>query len=145
MIVECLSIYGKDVPEDSRFPGESDEARYEPLKIGNSYMVFAIIFYRNRVDYLVDAGKGGPDWMPACLFSVKDGHIAPDLQMVDLTVDEKFTSLCKRFGARFMIGYEAITHSYQHCVGLIERDRDALDIFYQEKIRKSPTDSSHDD
>lgn len=139
MIVECLSIYGKDVPEESRFPGESMEARYTPLKIGDSYMVFAVIFYRNRVDYLVDAGKGGPDWMPACLFSIKDGHIAPDLQMVDLTVDEQFASLCEHFGARFMIGYEAITRSYQHFVGLLERERDALDVFYQEKIKKLPT------
>jgi hypothetical protein len=145
MIVECLSIYGKDVPEESRFPGESDEVRYEPLKIGDSYMVFAIIFYRNRVDYLVDPGRNGPSWKPACLFSIKEGHIAPDLQMVDLMVDAQFASLCEHFGARFMIGYEAITHSYQHFVGLLERDRDALDIFYQEKIRKIPTNSFHDD
>jgi hypothetical protein len=144
MIVECLSIYGKDVPEESRFPGESIEARYEPLKIGGSYMVFAIIFYRNRVDYLVDAGKGGPDWMPACLFSIKDEHIASDLQMVDLTADKKFTSLCENFGARFMIGYEAITRSYQHFVGLLEREQDALDVFYQEKIKKQPINSYFD-
>lgn len=144
MIVECTSIYGADVPAENRFPGESAETRYEPLKIGNSYMVFAVILYQNRVDYLVDVGGKGPDWMPACLFSIKDGHIPPDLQMVDLKANKQFAPLCEHFGARFMIGYEAITRSYQHFVGLIERERAELDVFYQEKIKKIPTNSFDD-
>lgn len=144
MKVECISIDGADVPEKSRFPGESADVRHEPLNVGINYLVFAILFYRDRVDYLVDAGGSGPDWRPSCLFSIKDGHMPSDLQVVDLTKDRQFDSLCQHFGARFMIGYEAITRDYQHFAGLIESDCEALEIFYREKIKRIPTNSFPD-
>lgn len=133
MIVECRYISGADVPAEIRFPGESSETRYEPLKIGVRYNVYGILFYQRRVDYLIDGGVTGPYWMPACLFSITDPCISFEFQVADLTVAEDYRWLCEGYGARFLIAYKELARSSKHFEGLIERDTDVLRDFYRHK------------
>lgn len=136
MLIRCISISGTDVPEHQRFSGESRETTYAPLIVGNEYYVFGVIFYVNRVDYLVSHADSAPIWVPSCLFSVVDSKIDSGFYAAEINKDNEFEWLFTHYGARFIIGYREITESFQHFVGVLERTPEDLLIFETMKASK---------
>ena len=133
MLVNCNSISGKDVPEKQRFSGESAATDYSPLVIGREYFVFAIIFYANRIDYLISPDNSAPMWVPSCLFSVVDSRLNSNFHAAFIDKNSPFSWLCENYGARFIVGYQKITESFEHFIGLIERNEADLVAFSKQK------------
>lgn len=131
MFVECKSICGKDVPIESRFVGDSDDSSYEPLVPSGIYAVSALLIYKNRLDYLISVNGQSPSWFPSSLFFTQDSSIDANLRFVDLTTISDYSWLCENFGARYMIGYSELTESFAHFTGLLERNFEALSIFFE--------------
>lgn len=140
MLINCKSISGKDVPENQRFSGESADTNYSPLVIGKEYFVFAIIFYSNRIDYLICPDDRGPMWAPSCLFSIVDSRLDSNFYTAVIEENGSFSWLYKNYGAKFIIGYQKITESFEHFVGLIERNEVDLIAFFKTKARVTRLD-----
>lgn len=133
MLIVCKSISGKDVPEQQRFSGESVDTSYSPLVVGDEYFVFAMLFYAHRIDYLLSSDIFAPMWVPSCLFSIVDPRLGSGFFSASIEEDSQFSWLCNNYGARFIIGYQKITESFEHFVGIIERNEADLIVFSEQK------------
>lgn len=57
MSVKCIFNLGEILPIGSCRLGETDETDYSFLKIGTEYIVYGLMFYSCRVDYLICSGE----------------------------------------------------------------------------------------
>lgn len=111
------------------------DANYHPLIVGDEYFVFAIIFYANRIGYLISPDESAPIWAPSCLFSIVDPRLGSDFYMTVIDEDSQFSWLKENYGAKFILGYQEITESFEHFVGIVERNESDLMIFLEQKLR----------
>jgi hypothetical protein len=132
MLVICNSISGKDVPLEQRVNGEGSDVNYSPLIIGEIYTVYGILFFKNRIEYLVDSHDDRPNWVPSCLFSVIDSSLTSNYFSAVITKESEFSWLYEN-GAQFIIGYQEIIESSEHFIGLIERNETDLITFFENK------------
>lgn len=133
MLVKCISTSGYDIPQEEKFPGESDETNYQPLKINEDYHVSAIIFYEKRIDLLISPDGSNPIWAPLCLFKILDSSIDHDSYIEFINDKNEFKWLKDNYGAKCIIGYKKITESFDHFVGLIDRNPFDLNFFFEYK------------
>ncbi|AEA61093.1 hypothetical protein bgla_1g24690 [Burkholderia gladioli BSR3] len=132
MRILCQSNTGASLPENARCRGETDRTEFAPLKVGDEYIVYGLMFLFSRVDFLVCPGGAGPYWMPSNLFSVTDSALP--VWRICLTEQVRdYQGLLAAFGITALIGYDALVSDYQHYVGIIERDPVQLQRFIAAK------------
>ncbi len=133
MLVKCISISGNDIPEEEKFPGDSNETNYHPLKINENYHVFAIIFYEKRIDLLISPDNSYPIWVPLCLFKILDSSVEYDSHIKFIDDESELKWLKDNYGAKCIVGYKKITESSEHFIGLIDRNPSDLNFFFEYK------------
>lgn len=55
MLALCQANLGSAIPPKERYLGEVDQTNYSPLSVGEIYVVYALLFIFDRVDFLVRA------------------------------------------------------------------------------------------
>jgi hypothetical protein len=129
MLVLCNSSSGKALPQNVRIMGELDETDFSPLLAGNHYKVYGLMFYTVRVDFLVCPPDGGPMWVPSDLFDVIDDEIPQGWGCVLTKSKEKYADLFESFGIHSICGYLDLVRSFDHYIGILERDPNELRLF----------------
>lgn len=70
MLAICHASLGSAIPPAERYLKETDHTDYSPLCVGDSYVVYALLFIFDRVDFLVRAPAQPPFWVPSSLFNL---------------------------------------------------------------------------
>jgi len=130
MRILCNSISGRNLPEHARVMGETAETDFSPLKKGIIYPVYGMMFYATRIDFLVCPKSAEPMWVPANIFDLIDDHIPSKWACRITEKAEGYKELFKLFGIISICGYEKLTHSYSHYLGILERNPDELCYFH---------------
>lgn len=100
-----------------------------PLEIGREYIVMGLAIYKNRncLYYLVDDGWL-PDWEPYGLFEISDKAFPPNWH-IEVMDKNKYP-----YGDVFFIaGFYELCSDENYYDALIEREPEALDIFWKRK------------
>ncbi|PIT39266.1 hypothetical protein [Snodgrassella alvi] len=142
MLVECIFNSGKDLPIDSRCLNETDETDYSFLKIGAKYIVYGLMFYSCRIDYLICSGKGKPIWIPANLCKIIDSKLSSNWSVCITHLNEDYKVLYDSFNIQSIISYPELVTSISHYLGIIERESDDMKRFFLEK-EKMDRESDH--
>ena len=99
------------------------------LNVNDTYEVMAFILYKNTkyLYYLIDI-NGKPYWFPNELFEVIDNSIPGHWFFKNFTNEQEVDIYC-------IWGYDEICNDDNHYDALIERDSEALKIYFQQKAR----------
>lgn len=122
MLAKCKSSLGEAIPPSERYLGEIDKTDYSPLTIGESYLVYALLFVFDRVDFLVRAAGQPPFWAPSSLFDLVDSKIPSDWEICITQSSSDYKVLFDVFGIHSVLGYSLIVNEYEHYVGVVERE-----------------------
>lgn len=133
MLAICKSNLGGAIPLAERYLGETDQTSYSPLVVGEGYLVFALFFVFDRVDFLISGPGQLPFWVPGNLFDLTDARIPPGWEFCSTRLDSDYKILFETFGISYIFGYPLLVNEYQHYVGIVEQDSNELQIFADEK------------
>jgi len=122
MLAICKSSLGDAIPLSKRYLGEVDQTNYSPLTIGESYVVYALLFIFDRVDFLVRAPDQPPFWAPSYLFDLIDSEVPAGWEFCITQSTADYKALIDTFGIGYIFGYSLLVNEYQHYVGLVERE-----------------------
>lgn len=122
MLAICKSNLGSAIPSAARYLGEVDQTNYSPLIVGDSYVVHALLFIFDRVDYLVRAPEQPPFWVPSSLFELVDATVSADWELCITQSRADYKILFNTFKISHVMGYSLLVNDYSHYVGIIERD-----------------------
>jgi hypothetical protein len=114
------------------FHGESEETIFN-VSIGKEYPVFAIASWQSVIILLLADEAHKPNWYSIELFSVTDARLPEDWFFSNRVANEH--------GVEAIWGYERLVSDPNHYEALIERHREAVAIFEQEKQRREPITS----
>lgn len=128
----CESTSGSSIPEESRYLGESDQTSYEPLKVGQNYRVYGLLFISDRIDFLVNPSDQSPFWVPSFLFNLKERNIPSEWEICITNLNDDYQILFKSLKISCIVGYPSLTNDYPHYVGITEGNPDELEIFNRE-------------
>ena len=135
MLALCEFNTGKAIPLSERYLGETDQTDFTPLMVGEKYLVFGLIFIKNRIDYLVCETGQNPSWVPSSLFKLLDNRIPNNWEICMTQSKQDYSLLFDAFGISSIIGYSFLVNKYVHYVGLLERDPVEVQHFFEEKHR----------
>ncbi|MHC2148958.1 hypothetical protein ACVI9W_004940 [Pseudomonas sp. 210_17 TE3656] len=125
----CKSSRGEAIPPSKRYLGELDQTDYSPLMIGESYLVYGLMFIFDRVDFLVRAPGQPPFWVPGCLFDLIDARIPLGWEFCITQTRTEYALLLDTFGINYIAGYPLLVNDYKHYIGVAERDPIELQRF----------------
>lgn len=134
MLVLCNSTSGRKLPDSARVMGETDETLFTPFETGVEYKVYGVMFYPTRTDLLLCPEGDNPLWAPSNIFDVLDDTLPDDWGCVIAEKTEGYSDLHEAFGINAICGYLELIRSYQHYIGILERDADELQKFYTYKL-----------
>jgi len=72
-------------------------------------------------------------WAPGQLFEVIDKRLPNGWMICEASETADYAALSQAFGIGCILGYTDLVQNYQHYIGLLERDVEALRIFNREK------------
>ena len=96
-----------------------DEDNYL-LSVGQDYVVFGILSYGGDIRYLVRNCDGIPGFYPSALFSILNHEISPDWSINLYALSS---------GELFVVGYDALTKSYDALLALLREEPQAVENF----------------
>lgn len=134
MLAICKSQFGAAIPENERYFGELAETNYSPVKVGELYLVCAMFFVGDRVDYLV-CPDSSPLWVPSNLFDVVDCRIPSCWAFCETRKKIGYEALFDAFKIKYILGYQLLVRDYAHYVGVAEHDPYELHRFFSEKSK----------
>jgi hypothetical protein len=132
MLVKCKFNTGASIPLERRRGGEGDEANFAPLLIGGDYIVYGILFAGRSVDLLVCPDGGTPMWAPSDLFEIQESSLPP-WRTCFTSQNEQYRELLVDFGITALIGYDELVESFEHYIGILERESEHLEIFFSKQ------------
>lgn len=127
----CRNNRGSAIALSERYLGETNETNYSPLMIGKEYAVYALLFIRDRVDFLILAEESAPFWAPSSLFDLIDSQIPDGWSFSFAKSSPGYGALFDAFGINCIIGYSLLIEDYEHYVGLIEGRSEELQRFFE--------------
>ena len=134
MLAICRFNRGNAIPIAERYFGEMDQTDYSPLIIGNSYVVYALLFIFERIDFLVRAPEQPPFWAPGSLFELVDATIPSGWKFCVTQTHPNYRKLFNSFKINYIMGYSLLINEYQHYVGLVEREPREIQRFFEENL-----------
>lgn len=120
MLVMCRSLSGEAIRSELRSMGETDSTKYDPMIIGDVYVVYGLLFLGQRVDYLISPCNGAPMWVPSSLFDVVDSSIPNGWMFCETKEAPEYSALFEYFRITHLIGYPLLVTEYRHYIGLLE-------------------------
>ena len=134
MLAKAVSNTGESLGPPPRAPGITAQSQY-PVEPGNDYVVFGMGQFAEVLHILIRDEDGLPGWYPIGLFEVS-GRIPEDWEFAlydGLAASGGDAS--NRWVARW--GYHELVANPEHSDGLLERDEEALTIFYNEYVART--------
>lgn len=122
MLAICKSNLGSAIPSAERYLGEVDQTNYSPLSVGGSYVVYALLYIIDRVDFLVRSPEQPPFWAPSSLFHLVDARVSADWELCVTQSRADYKTLFDVFKISHVMGYPRLVNDYNHYVGIVERD-----------------------
>jgi hypothetical protein len=122
MLALCQANLGSAIPAKERYLGEVDQTNYSPLSVGENYVVYALLFIFDRVDFLVRAPDQPPFWVPSSLFRLVDAKIPADWEFCITQTRPDYKCLFDAFKISHVMGYPLLVNEYEHYIGIVERD-----------------------
>lgn len=125
MKVECININGELLSDDYRIAGFTKQTIFD-VNLSSEYVIYGVCIWRKLVLFLVVDETSKPNWYPAGLFKVVDTQFPSSWQFTRYNnKDERHVEA--------ILGYPELLEK-DHYIGLIEREEDALKIFYKRKF-----------
>lgn len=137
MLAICHANLGSAIPPGERYLNEVDHTDYSPLRVGECYVVYALLFIYDRVDFLVRAPAQPPFWVPSSLFDPVDSRTPAGWEFCMTKSRAGYEQLFEEFKISCVIGYPLLVNEYAHYVGVIERDPTELLRFMEEEQNQS--------
>lgn len=126
ILVQCLTNSGGTLSNSELSAGYTRATQFG-LKIGQTYLVHGIIFWKGVVAYLLESQElSPPAWFPASLFDVVENDLPPDWAFAHWGVD-----------VEVVIGYKKLALDRSHYDALAECDPEAVSIFREQKANLS--------
>lgn len=138
MLAICKSNLGSAIPSAERYLGEVDQTNYSPLSVGESYVVYALLFIFDRVDFLVRAPEQPPFWVPSSLFHLVDARASPDWELCITQSRSDYKVLFNAFKISHVMGYPLLVNDYNHYVGIAERNPVEVLRFMERELGCTP-------
>ncbi|WP_434572510.1 hypothetical protein [Pseudomonas sp. Z3-8] len=138
MLAFCLANLGNAIPSVQRYLGEVDETSYTPLCVGESYVVYALLFIFDRVDFLVRASEQPPFWAPSNLFRLVDTKIPANWEFRITQAHSDYGCLFDTFKISYIMGYPLLVNDYKHYAGIVERDPVEVLRFIEKELEFMP-------
>jgi len=135
MLAICQSNLGDAIPSSERYLGETELTNYSPLIVGESYLVYALLFIVDRIDFLVSAPQQTPFWVPSSLFDLVDARFSVGWEICITQSHTDYRALFDNFRIKYIIGYPLLVNEYQHYVGLIEREPREVQRFMERRLQ----------
>jgi|HubBroStandDraft_4_1064222.scaffolds.fasta_scaffold93935_2 hypothetical protein len=135
MIALCIHNQGAELGAPERRRSFTDETVFH-VTLGSEYQVFAMSIWETSLHVLIRDDTGKPNWWPIGLFEF-DGQMVPcdwEFALLDGPAASGGDSLNKEV-ARW--GYREMIRNPKHHDELIERQPEALRIFFEEFERRS--------
>ncbi|KJH79018.1 hypothetical protein UB23_00475 [Pseudomonas sp. ES3-33] len=105
--------------------------------MGKNFLVYALSFIFDRVDYLLRAPDQPPFWAPSNLFDLIDSQIPSGWEFCITQSSADYRVLFDVFGIHSILGYSLLVNEYQHYVGIVEREpREVLKFMESTLVRK---------
>lgn len=129
MKIKCIANTSDRLSEKAGYP---NHYQCESLIIGKTYFVYSIGAWDNYLFYLLKVDHEDPDldldpvWFPFEWFEIVD-HEIPKSWYFNFIGEPNSDHLSTIFG------YKEIVLNYNHHYGLMEREREHLDLFYKLK------------
>jgi hypothetical protein len=130
MIVKCIRSLGSELGENVRGHFYSDSTVFD-VKVDGSYLALGMGIFETVLLLLIHDETGQPNWLPIGLFEIQWPLLPADWHFV--VRDGRAASggdATNRWVAVW--GYPDLVNDPRHGDGLIERDPDALKIFFRE-------------
>ena len=134
MLAICRSNIGDAIPSSERYLGETNLTDYSPLIVGESYLVHALLFIFDRVDFLVGAPEQPPFRVPSNLFDLVDARVPAGWKMCITQSHADYRVLFDEFKIKYIIEYPLLVNECQHYLGLVERDPREAQRFMERKL-----------
>jgi hypothetical protein len=98
------------------------------LQFGEVYLVMAMVLFKDTkyLYYLIDI-NGKPNWFPNELFELVDGSLPSKWSFRIYSKEDEIDIYC-------IWGYDEICNQDDHFDQLIERDREALNVYFRNKM-----------
>lgn len=125
MRVECVSVSAGDLRSEHYAVGYTTESAFDQtLVAGKTYIVHGVsVWVHGLVHYLLDpSDSAAPVWYPAELFRVLDARVPASWRFWHRP-DATFHVIA-------IIGYQELVEDTSHYDGLLERNGEALRVFW---------------
>ena len=93
MLIKCISSSMSSLPLSLRCLGETDNTDFTFLKVGHMYVVYGLMFFPYRVDYLISPEDNDPVWVPGDFFEIIDKKLHSDWSINITHLDENYKIL----------------------------------------------------
>ncbi|MDA5543118.1 MULTISPECIES: hypothetical protein [Yersinia] len=133
MLIKCTSDSVNTLPLSLRCMGETENTDFSFLNIGHEYVVYGVMFFPCRLDYLVSLEGGNPVWIPSDFFEIIDSTLYFNWSICITQIDDNYRVLHDSFKIQALIGYSELVTSMSHYTGILERESEDLRTFFEEK------------
>jgi len=99
-----------------------DQTNYSPMEKGEAYIIYAVLFIVDRVDFLVRAPQQPPFWAPSCLFDLVNSEIPAGWGFCDTRTNAEYRIVFDLFRISHIMKYSLLVSEYVHYQGVVERD-----------------------
>jgi hypothetical protein len=121
--MQVLCIANRGAALSASYPALGNTPRSEfHVQIGREYKVFAVAIYIGATLLLLADDDHLPNWYPLDLFSISQAQIPSDWFATAYRGNEG--------GLQFLLGYERLVSDESHYDALLERDPEALKLFW---------------
>ena len=126
MKVKCIANTGEDLSEKTIAVGQLKTTEYD-INIEKIYTVYSMHMWKGILSYLLsDELNDWPFWYPAELFEVVDPLLPMEWYF-------SFNRYENKEPRNAIWGYKEMALDPQHRIDLIERETEALEIFFKRK------------
>ena len=94
---------------------------------GRDYIVYGILFYKDQIRYLICNDNNMPGFFPSILFRITEPYVWFDWEVNEYTIESE---------KMMIMGYSAITETYEDLRDLIDNKADAVDKFLDYKYKE---------
>ena len=94
---------------------------------GRDYIVYGILFYKDQIRYLIADDENMPGFFPSILFRITEPYVWFDWEVNEYTVESE---------KMMIMGYSAITETYEDLRDLIDNKADAVGKFLDYKYKE---------
>lgn len=123
MRARCVSNNGKSLSQGWSALGYTNKSEFR-LSVGKEYPVYGMALWRGHLLLLLCDENGLPNWYPTEIFDISDAEMPFGWKFAYFLEPDSLLQA--------LWGYDELITTKGHYDALLERDEDALRIFFQQ-------------